>query len=237
MNRRTWAAVLAVFGTFLAVPAANAATVHVDDDGADCPSATQSSVQDAVDAADPGDTVAICPGTYVEGTGSPGTNALTINKSLTIRGAGSEKVKIQPRRSTPSGGQIAAGSPALRDTVGNIILIQGGTASPVTVDISGVTVDGNGVYVEGGVLYLDAQGSLVRDHVTNTVDLGRQQRLQQPGRLPRLQLRLRRRPGDPGHIGSSGGHHAHPYARPHPRRQVQQGRRCGSTAPPPTPRR
>jgi hypothetical protein len=181
MNRRTWAAVLAVFGTFLAVPAANAATVHVDDDGADCPSATQSSVQAAVNAANPGDTVAICPGTYVEGNGSPGTSALTINKSLTIKGAGSEKVKIQPKRSTPSGGQIAAGSPALRDAVGNIITIQGGTATPVTVDISGVTVDGNGVYVEGGVLYLDAQGSLVRDRITNTVTSDANNAFNSPG--------------------------------------------------------
>jgi hypothetical protein len=181
MNRRTWGALTAVTALLLLAPAANAATLSVDDDGEDCPAAPYDSVQDAIDDADPGDTVALCPGTYVEGSGAPGTNALTITKDLTLKGAGADDVSIQPKRSTPTGGQIAKNNPDLRDAVGNIVTIQGGSASPVTVDISGITFDGNGVYVEGGVLFLDAQGSLVRDRVTNTVTSDRAGAFDQPG--------------------------------------------------------
>jgi parallel beta-helix repeat protein len=38
----------------------------VDDDGADCPRAGHSTIQDAVDAADPGVTILVCAGTYNE---------------------------------------------------------------------------------------------------------------------------------------------------------------------------
>ena len=79
--------------------------MSVDDDGRDCPAASFARVQDAVDAAHPGDVVAICPGTYPEGSGAPGTNALTIMKSLTLKGAGADLVRITPR--PPAGGQIA----------------------------------------------------------------------------------------------------------------------------------
>jgi hypothetical protein len=163
------AALLVVIGTLVAVPAANAATLAVDDDRAQCPAAGFTSIQAAVDAADPGDTVAVCPGRYVEGSGAPGTNALTIAKDLNIRGAGADVVVIQPRRSTPTGGQIAEARMDIRNAVGDIVSIQGGTAFPITVNISGVTVDGNGVFAEAGIVYLDAQGSLVRDRVTNIV--------------------------------------------------------------------
>lgn len=163
------ASLLVVIGTLVAVPAANAATLAVDDDRAQCPAAQFASIQAAVNAADPGDTVAVCPGRYVEGSGAPGTNALTITKDLTIQGAGADVVAIQPRRSTPTGGQIAEGRMDIRNGVGDIVSVQGGTAVPITVNISGVTVDGNGVFAEAGVVYLDAQGSLIRDRVTNIV--------------------------------------------------------------------
>jgi hypothetical protein len=167
--KSVWVAGVAVAASLaLAIPA-QAATLSVDDDGEECPTATYDSVQDAVDDADPGDTVSICPGTYTEGSGAAGTNALSITKSLTIRGAGADDVTIQARRTTPSGGQIAAGSPNIRDAVGNLVSIAGGSAVPITVDISGVTIDGNGVYSEVGVLFLDAQGSLVRSRVTDVV--------------------------------------------------------------------
>ena len=150
-------------------PAQAVETLSVDDDGEECPTAAYDSVQDAVDDASPGDIVSICPGTYTEGTGAASTNALTITKSLTIRGAGADLVRIQARRTTPSGGQIAANAPNIRDSVGNIATIAGGSAVPITVDISGVTFDGNGVYSEVGVLFIDAQGSLVRSRVTDVV--------------------------------------------------------------------
>jgi hypothetical protein len=149
------------------VPAAQAATLAVDDDGAQCPGAQFGSVQAAVNAANAGDTIAICPGRYVEGNGAMGTNAVTISKSLTIKGAGADLVVIQPRRSTPTGGQIAEGAMNIRNGVGDIVSIVGQPDAPLTVDISGVTVDGNGVFAEAGVVFLDAQGSMVRDRVTN----------------------------------------------------------------------
>jgi len=46
-------------------PAA-AATVLVDDNLVECPTATYTSIQAAVDDADPGDTIQVCPGLYVE---------------------------------------------------------------------------------------------------------------------------------------------------------------------------
>ena len=169
MNRPKWVALVAATGLMALASSADAATLSVDDDGDECPSAAYSSVQDAVDAADPGDTVTLCEGTYTEGSGAPGTNAVTITKDLTIKGAGADLVTIQPTRSTASGGQIAAGSPVIRDNVGNIVAAVGGSSSPITVNLSGVSVRGNGVYSEVGVLYLDAQGTISRSRVTDVV--------------------------------------------------------------------
>jgi hypothetical protein len=104
-------------------------------------------IQSAVDAANAGDTVNVCPGTYVEGSGQPGSNALTITKSLTLAGAGADQVTIKPR---DNGGQIAEDSPDIRDGKGDIIAVTGSGGSPVTVDISGVTVDAAGVYATAG---------------------------------------------------------------------------------------
>ena len=90
------------------------------------------------------------------------TNALTIaNLSLDIRGAGADLVAIQPKRSTPTGGQIADTALDLRNGVGDIVSISGTKAFPVTVNLSGVTIDGNGVYVEAGIVYRDGGGTVL----------------------------------------------------------------------------
>jgi hypothetical protein len=152
--------------SLFAVPAvANAATLAVDDDGAQCPAAQFDTIQAAVDAAAPGDTVAVCPGVYVEGSGAVGTDALTIEKSLTIKGAGADLVTIEPARSSPTGGQIAETPMDIRDKKGDIVLAAGEPTAPIDVSISGVTVDGDGVFAKAGIVYLDAEGSLVRDRV------------------------------------------------------------------------
>jgi hypothetical protein len=161
---------LVLFGCLFAAPAvAGAATLAVDDDGAQCPAAEFTEVQAAVDAAAPGDTIAVCPGVYVEGSGAVGTNALTITKNLTIKGAGADLVAIEPKRSTPTGGQIAEGTKDIRNGRGDIVAAVGATTAPITVNISGVTVSGNGVFAEAGIVYLDAQGELARDRVTHIV--------------------------------------------------------------------
>jgi hypothetical protein len=153
---------------------AYAATLTVDDDHADCPAAGYTSVQAAVDAAKPGDTVTICPGKYAEGSGNVGTNALTISKSLTIKGAGADMVRITPKSSGPASGQIMELYPDIRNGIGDVVAITGSPSQPLTVDISGVTVDGwdpqgHPVAVEAGILFLDAKGSVNRSRVTNVV--------------------------------------------------------------------
>jgi hypothetical protein len=169
VRTRGLAWLLAVLGALCAAPTAFAATLSVDDDGQDCPSAPFESVQAAVDAADPGDTVSVCPGHYSEGSGAPGSNGLTISKNLTLKGAGADLVRISPARSTPTGGQIADDDLDIGDGQGDIIAIVGGSAIPITVNIEGVTVDGDGVYSEAGVVYIDAQGFIFRSRVTNVV--------------------------------------------------------------------
>jgi parallel beta-helix repeat protein len=54
-----------------------AATLTVDDDGAQCPSAPYSDIQSALDDAEPGDTIVVCPGTY---------DPAEVDTSVTIRG-------------------------------------------------------------------------------------------------------------------------------------------------------
>jgi hypothetical protein len=176
LNIRGVGLALAVIGSVVFATPAFGATLTVDDNGAECPAAQYTSVQSAVDAAGFGDTVAICDGTYVEGSGAASTNALTINKSLTIKGVGADQVTIEPKRTgdivvggNHAYGQIAATNPVLRDCIGNIVSICGGSSFPITVDISGVTIDGNGVYSEVGALFLDAGGSLTRSRVTGIV--------------------------------------------------------------------
>ena len=103
-------------GVLCCAQGAYAATLTVDDDRADCPAAAFTSVQAAVDAAAAGDTIVICKGDYVEGTGTPGTNALTITKQLTLKGAGADLVTITPKASSVAGGSILedASGPAQR---------------------------------------------------------------------------------------------------------------------------
>jgi hypothetical protein len=162
-------ALLVVGGALVTAPAASAATLAVDDDRKQCPSAGYTAVQAAIDAAAPGDTVAICPGTYAEGTGAAGTNALTISKPLTLRGAGADLVRVSPPRTNAAGGQIAEASPDIANGVGDILAVVGTPAAPITVNVSGITFDGNGVYVEAGIVFADAQGSVSRSRVTNVV--------------------------------------------------------------------
>src|SRR4051794_37442163 len=166
-------------GSLVTASMAPAATLSVDDDRQDCTAAGFTSVQDAVDAAAPGDTVVICPGHYAEGNGDANTNAVTVDKTLTIKGAGADLVTISPVRYDGNDGVIAedASDPSnpsipaqsIRHPKGNILTAVGSPAIPITVDISGVSFDGNGVAAKAGVVFLDAQGSLVRSHVTDVV--------------------------------------------------------------------
>ncbi len=95
----------------------------------------------------------------------PARNALTITKSLTIKGAGADLVSVKP----VAGAQIIEAAQDIRNGVGDIVSVVGDKALPITVDISGVSIDGNGAFVEAGVVYLDAKGTFFRNRVTNVV--------------------------------------------------------------------
>ncbi|MHC1611145.1 MAG: hypothetical protein ACXQTW_06070 [Candidatus Methanospirareceae archaeon] len=55
-----------VLGAFAGAGVASATTWRVDDDLVQRPDANFTSIQDAVDAASPGDTIIVYPGTYTE---------------------------------------------------------------------------------------------------------------------------------------------------------------------------
>src|SRR5215467_1057017 len=112
---------LSAAATAPASAAAPPSVLVVGPDHASCPTSQFRHIQEAIDAARPGATVQICPGTYVEGSGVRGSDALTIRKDLTLAGAGSDQVTIEPRNSPSSGGQIAEASPDIRDVRGDII--------------------------------------------------------------------------------------------------------------------
>ena len=90
-------AALATLMTTAAAKGSHPKTLTVGQQSASCPNPGYERIGDAIEDAAPGDTIAICPGTYAEGPGTPGTSVLTIHKDLTLRGAGADQVTIEPR--------------------------------------------------------------------------------------------------------------------------------------------
>jgi nitrous oxidase accessory protein NosD len=126
----------------------------VDDDKVQCPAATFTSIQDAINAANPGSLIRICPGTYRE--------QLSINKSLSIEA---------------DNGAIVLPSNMVANTTGSFgapiaaaILVK----DAANVEIEGLIVDtANSGITECspdliGILYQNSSGSIEHNAVRNT---------------------------------------------------------------------
>ncbi len=157
---------LAALASALVPLAAQAETLVVDDDKAQCPDAGYTSLTQAVEFAQSHDTIRICAGTYVVGptTGALPQNGLKIEKSLNIVGAGASKVTIEP------GGALESAPIDVRGNLGNIITVQntapGSTSNvDVNVQISGVTITDNGHLVNAGVAFHNAVGSVTSSQI------------------------------------------------------------------------
>jgi nitrous oxidase accessory protein NosD len=126
----------------------------VDDDKVQCPAATFRSIQDAINAANPGSLIRVCPGTYRE--------QLSINKSLSIEGDNGAIVlpsNMLANTAGPSGAPIAAA-----------ILVK----DAANVEIAGLIVDSANNGITGcapvlmGILYQNSSGRIEHNAVRNT---------------------------------------------------------------------
>ena len=146
--------------SFLVLPVAVAAQdrdhkpdLLVDDDKIQCPAATFTSIQDAINAADPGSLIRVCPGTYRE--------QLSINKSLSIEGDNGAIVLPTRMMATTAG---SSGTP-----IAAAILVK----DAANVEIEGLIVDtaNNGITECSpdliGILYQNSSGSIEHNAVRN----------------------------------------------------------------------
>lgn len=140
----------------------------MDDDRVQCPNAGYVSVQDAVSAADPGDTVRVCAGLYQEGEAGPANSALTIDKPLQIVGAGAGLVRVEP---TGDIGDQLSYRKVIRDDAGNVILVKhtsGVTISGITVAAGDPDEPRGMKHAEAGVVFHNSSG-LVRNSVVTDI--------------------------------------------------------------------
>ncbi len=126
----------------------------VDDDKVQCPTATFTSIQDAINAADPGSLIRVCPGTYRE--------QLSINKSLSIEGDNGAIVLPSSMVANTTG---SSGAP-----IAAAILVK----DAANVEIKGLIVDtaNNGITECSphliGILYQNSSGNIEHNAVRNT---------------------------------------------------------------------
>jgi hypothetical protein len=145
------ALIIAACGFTAYASSARAAQLFVDDDFGQCPNAQYQSIQAAVTAAKPGDTVNVCSGTYHE--------QVTINKKLTVQGF--ETTNANQAIVMPTG--VVANSTSLTsmNPIAAIILVDGADG----VNLSDLTVDGASNGINGcapnfiGVYYRNSSGT------------------------------------------------------------------------------
>src|ERR1700731_3304251 len=126
----------------------------VDDDKVQCPTATFTKIQDAVNAAPNGATIRVCAGTYKE--------QVTITKSLTING--DNGAIVMPSAVLTNSTSLASGNP-----IAAVILVMNASE----VNLSGLTVDGANNNITAcapdlmGIYYRNASGNIQKNTVRN----------------------------------------------------------------------
>jgi large repetitive protein len=158
------------------VPGANVWTV--DDDGVQCPNAEFEHIQEAVEYANPWDTIVVCPGVYYESSTPVNSelnpvlaenekDGLTITKPLKIIGAGANKVTIKPATTLTTLGGLTG---TLRDGGGNVITVSRQSLGSTEydeeyVDISGVKIESGSTTAEAGVAFFNASGRIANSEI------------------------------------------------------------------------
>jgi hypothetical protein len=137
------------------------ATLMVDDNRVQCPTAQYTSIQAAVIAAKPGDTISVCPGTYAE--------QVAINKNITIQGndiANQDLALIKPAAVLPNSTGLVNGMP-----VAAAVLVDGASnvnLSNLTVDASNNSISDCGTLLVG-IYYRNSSGKVNSVAVRNVV--------------------------------------------------------------------
>ncbi len=144
--------------------ASNGATSRIAGTAALIDSGSFGTIQAAIDAANPGDTVSVPAGTYTEN--------LVIDKALTLEGAGPSTI-IEPAVSEPtcpsgdSGSLCTDSNNAVHGS--NVILVQA-----ASVTIQNLTIDGHNPNLTsgatGGGVDLDARNGIVTDYTQSTAE-------------------------------------------------------------------
>jgi nitrous oxidase accessory protein NosD len=126
----------------------------VDDDKVQCPAATFTSIQDAINAANPGNVIRVCPGTYRE--------QISIDKSLSIEGdngaillPSNMAVNATSASGTPIAAAIFAKEAANVEIEGLIVDTANSGITQCSPDLM-------------GILYQNSSGSIEHNAVRNT---------------------------------------------------------------------
>lgn len=170
MNKKT-KVILQAFAVLVALFAGaqvvSAATFTVGNNPNICPIVNFTTIQSAVDAAMPGDTVNVCPGTYTE--------QVTIEKSLTLRGiqVGSNKlIIVRPNTVVANDGSGANGVNRARAAIILVRRASGQMANP-NVTVQNILVDGVNNGINGcapdfyGIFYRNASGTIIQNSIKN----------------------------------------------------------------------
>lgn len=148
------AAAMVLFVAILSSSSALSKVILVDDNKVECPSATFTRIQDAVNSASPGDTIHVCKGTYVE--------QVTIHISLTI--AADNGAVLMPSNMQSNTTSLFDAAPL---AVALLVL------DATDVSIHGLIVDGVNNGISGcspdlfGIAFQNASGTVRRTTVRN----------------------------------------------------------------------